>query len=1148
MGWTGTLYWLLLRRLRSSWALLAITSFGILAAVTLMSVGAVYSQVLAEGGLQHTLATIDQRVLNVQVISQNRPLGPADYQRLRSQVEQISQARLGHLTRSVERLGQTQGNLPIVYSDGAAPNGASPMGRPFFLTGFQEHSRLVEGRWPETAPVLHENGLSMEIVIGERTASSVGLTLETQLFLVPFSSDLSEVVTMTIVGLAEPLNPRDEYWMFSPAYFSVQQFGEDVLLPLYVPEEHFFSGMGAKYPSLVGDFAWFLYLDASGLTAATAGPAKDALVGLESDINKKFPRTLVLTGLKNRILAYERTLTLARIPLFLFISLVVVVILYFLALIMGLAARTQSGEAGLLRSRGAGILQVAGLLVAGESLVVLVSVAVGPFLALALVRYLLLATINPEVGDAGAITVGISASMFWMGAIGGLLSLAVLFVSGWSRARNGMVESLAARARPPTVPFVHRYFLDAPVLVALAVVMWQIRDRGGFVTRDLASNSLDVDYTLLLGPILALIGAALITLRVLPWLVRIFAWASARMGPAWIAFPLARLARDPLPHGSLVVILLLATALGLFGAAFQASLSKSQTEQALYRVGGDVVLTGQKFSETLQREIASINGVSSVTPMFKKQVTLVSGGSNSRTVLVATDPVTLPNTVWFRDDFADVELEELLSPLHQARFVDSASAADPGLGIKIPVGSSSLGIWVNPSVINPSTVVRELNLWARVEGSNGRSRHLLVGDILGSQPAPIDPNFAFFPNTREAIPSASQPKINWQFYQVPLRDSVESLEPPIRLVALFMSRAAFTRLPPGAIFFDDITAIGPVSNETDFEPLITVIEDFEGAPPWVVLPNERTVPDSLDLSGEAARSGDRGLAFSWEEPFSRIPRGIMIPPGPYPLPAIGGPSYAVGESVRLKVNGRIIPMTVTGLINYFPTVNPQAEPLLIASLEDFRDYLRRTPGGRLSSPEQVWLALDRGADRQRVIQTVDNLLGGSVIIRDREREVDLARRDPLAGGGWNGLTLIGMAAITVAVLLTLTLHGVAEVRTGRVDLTVAQTLGLSQTQLTASLALERAVVGVLGIGVGAWVGLWIGRGVFGGRWIFQGVLEYLDITPTGRDVLPPMAPGVETWVAVSVLAGLAAATLLAFVFVAMAARRLRVPDVLRIGE
>ena len=174
MGWTGTLYWLLLRRLRSSWALLAITSFGILAAVTLMSVGAIYSQVLAEAGLQHTLATIDQRVLNVQVLTQNRPLGAADYQRLRSHVEQISESHLGHLMRGIERLGQTQGDLPIVFQrEGRGPDGASPMGRPFFLTNFQQHSRIVEGRWPETVPVLHQQGLDMEIAIGQRTAVSM---------------------------------------------------------------------------------------------------------------------------------------------------------------------------------------------------------------------------------------------------------------------------------------------------------------------------------------------------------------------------------------------------------------------------------------------------------------------------------------------------------------------------------------------------------------------------------------------------------------------------------------------------------------------------------------------------------------------------------------------------------------------------------------------------------------------------------------------------------------------------------------------------------------------------------------------------------------------------------------------------------------
>ena len=167
MAWTRTLYWLLLRRLRSSWALLAITSFGIVAAVTLMSVGAIYSQVLAEGGLQHILATTDQRALNVQVLTQNRPLGPADYQRLRSQTEEISRSHLAHLMRGIERLGQTQGNLPVAFrNDGENPGRGAPMGRPFFLTNFQEHAAIVEGRWPDKAPIVHEHGLEMEIAIG----------------------------------------------------------------------------------------------------------------------------------------------------------------------------------------------------------------------------------------------------------------------------------------------------------------------------------------------------------------------------------------------------------------------------------------------------------------------------------------------------------------------------------------------------------------------------------------------------------------------------------------------------------------------------------------------------------------------------------------------------------------------------------------------------------------------------------------------------------------------------------------------------------------------------------------------------------------------------------------------------------------------
>ena len=73
MGWARSLLWLFPRRLRSYWLLLAITSFGIFAAVTLMAVGAIYSRALAEGGLPHILATTSDTPMNPESLSGNGP-------------------------------------------------------------------------------------------------------------------------------------------------------------------------------------------------------------------------------------------------------------------------------------------------------------------------------------------------------------------------------------------------------------------------------------------------------------------------------------------------------------------------------------------------------------------------------------------------------------------------------------------------------------------------------------------------------------------------------------------------------------------------------------------------------------------------------------------------------------------------------------------------------------------------------------------------------------------------------------------------------------------------------------------------------------------------------------------------------------------
>ena len=1119
MSWTVLLYWLLRRRIRSTWPLLVITSFGIVSAVTLMAVGAGYSRVLAEGGLRHTLASTSPRVLNVHLITQNRPIGAADYTQLRSAVEGIAESRLGYMIRSMGRYGIVQGSIRLrtVPSDGP-PSLDAPIGRPFFLTGFQEHSSLVAGRWPVGTPVISDDGISIEAVLGRVSARQMGISVGSQVDLYPFINDESQRISVTITGTADPNDPSEEYWMNGPSsYFVTRDDGGPILLPIYVTEETFFDGVAAKYPSMVGDFTWFLFLDTTVLKSSLVGPTQDAIKRLETDVNRQFPRSLVLTGLKPALKEYRQALTLARVPIFVFISLVVLVVIYFLIMVMGMLARSQTDESGILRSRGASILQVSGILAVSEGIIVLASMIMGPFLALLIVRFLLAPTVNP-VGGTGSIPVVLSSDMFLMGAIGGVLSLIVLLASSFTRARLGIVESLRSRARPPTLPLLQRYYIDILALFVLGFLLWEIRGREGFLTRDLASGEVKIDFLLLFGPAVVLVVVAVVVLRVLPLVVRLMSWSADRLAPAWVSFPLARFARDPLPHGSLVIILALAASLGVFGASFQPTLSVSQTHQALYSGGGDLSMSGPSLSSRDAKTLEEHEAIRTFSPIVRESVTLLDVLPGDSATLMAVDPKVLPDIVWFREDFAGKSLSELMELLRPVSLPSSSF----GSGILVPGDATRIGVWVDLTGLNSGTLVSDLNLWTRIYTSQGIFHNLFLGEVSKAKTGL---------SARNASETGAES--GWTYLEEEVKDTVNPSGEPLRLVSFYLSRKSFARTPPGTISLDDVTVKGPSS-----PPGGLVVEDFESSGGWAPLVNQGQAPDVVERATTAARSGNAGLRFTWEETFKDAPRGVVVPPDPFPLPAIGGPNFSVGQIVRVKAGRKLVPVVIRGTTDYFPTLNALTRPFMIVPLEPYKQYVRRTSLERVKEPNAFWASVQDDADRVQVVASLHERIGAFVSIKDRDLLVETARRNPLAGGGWNGLTFLSMTAITVAVLLTLVIHSLVAIHTGRVDLAVARTLGFSRLQLALSLALERGLTAIFGLVVGSVVGIWLSRWVLG----------FMDIDARGRPIIPPMVLEVQDGLVVGALGGLIAATLLGLLVAVVFVRRLNVPDVLRTGE
>ena len=1104
--------WLLRRRLRQSWPLLVVTSFGILASVTIMSTGALYSRALGEAGLRHSISSFSPEVHNAQLPAQNRPLGRADYLPLEALVEKSSKDRLGEMLLSSERFGRPPSNLTLL-STPTAPILGSPSGRPFFLTGFEEHSTLTQGRWPVSRSLQDlADDQAIEIVLGFESSRQLSYLVGDEIFLVP-SRASSDRIPFEVVGVANPIDADEEYWMDNTGYFELASVGESVVVPIYMTEDDFFQGIGARYTTLVGDFGFFLFLDAGYLTVGNAKEVKQQIVGLETDLNKKYPRTLVLTRLGLTVEEFDRALTLARIPLLLYLSLVVVVVLYFLALITGTLGRSQAEEAGLLRSRGASVFQVSGVLAMAEAAVVLAALVVGPFLAWAIVKTLLLDTINPGGEFSTGIPLGLSGDMFWMGAMGGGMALVVLLATAAGRARMGTLETLLSRTRPPTIPFLHRYYLDILAVLTVAVIWFQVRGRDGFVAEGLASKGISVDPTLVIGPVMGLFAAAVLLLRVLPLVVRFLAWAGTRTGAAWFQFSLVRLARDPIPHGSLAVILMLAAALGVFGATFQSSLSQGQSDQARYKIGGNMVLRGPALHDDSPEKLRKISGVTAVSAILRDSVTLVDGALGRAVDMLAVDPNSLKKTAFFRDDFYPGGLPGLSKELRPRPFSGSFS----GTGVLLPEDTVSLGVWVNSDALIEKNLQFGVNMWARLVTAKGIYRTIPMGNVMERDGSDATDVIAVDGNWR--VFSADLTALGWA-------------EPPFELVSVFFSTTPTNRLSDGVIHLDDITAFGPSSG-----PQGVIIEGFEGATPWEPLANQGAAPDLAERARSRARSGGSGLRFSWTVSIANGQRGVLLPAGPSPLPAIGGPEFQVGQQVRVELGNLVVPVRFVGITTHFPTLIPYRKSFFIVDLTDFQEYARRLPSSISDEPNEMWLALDEDADRSQVILQIAEAAPGLITVRDGEAIAALAERNPLAGGGWDGLTIFSMAAIGIAVLLTLTVHSLVSIRTGRMDLAVARVLGFSSRQFFLSLAAERMIIAVLAIAAGAAMGYWPGLEI----------LELVDLTPQGDAPVPPLLPSVKGWLMAGVLGGLLGAAILSVGFAVVAARRLNTAEVLRGG-
>ncbi len=1084
---------IVLKRSRSHWRLLSSIVIGVVVAVAILASTPLYSNALNDLGLQHALEKQSAPLLNLDVYSANNPIDRKNYDSIGDYIKQNVDLYLGDLIHREETALQTQDFNVMVAGQSIPTDSTRPQGYFQAFSNLEQHVRLVAGRMPgfsgETA--------SLEMISSSSDPRSLGMLLPAELtnpdieiegLLSPKTAALMHasvgdclvffregrgtnpvVISVRLVGLIEPLDLNEEYWFLKKDAFDVPP-SENIVVPLFVTHETVFGLIGTLSPETRIGCHWYYFVDISQINSSNAKSIAQSVNMVESGITTQVSNAIVFTSLDAVIAEFLKKQLYTQIPLYLLVFQIVAIIFYYIATVASMVIEQQSGEIALLRSRGASTFQIFGIFLMEGLLISAFGGVVGPFLGAFI--FGMLGKTGPFIPltDGGLLPIRYSPMVLILAAVAAGLCLLAFMVPAVQAARRGILHHRQMVARPPRAPVWQRYYLDIIFLIAGGGLYYELRQRGGLLTQKMFGD-LGVDPILLITPILFMLAVAIVFLRLFPLLINLISRLSHYVTSSVFTLTLRYMARNPIHYSRLILLLMMAASVGMFSASFLGTLNRSYVERVAYTSGSEVRLERPIAYGTGKQELfdtySKIDGIETVSLAYRGTAT-VGTFTQTDSDILAVDPATFGDVIWYRSDFSEVTVPSIIEILNKDKIEKS--------GILLPDKTEAIGLWISPlysptpqSSFATRSVTARLTLIARIQDGRGFYRDITLGEMLYS---------------------------DWQYIEGDLHDSLGNLPVfPIRLHCIYMSVIGTTGLQ--GLFMDDLQV--RVLNQK--EP--TIIEDFEDISEWTALSeaqgsgNARLgTTDTLTKERTIVYHGESSAKYSWS---GRITfRGIFPNYDSRPLSAIVSQSFldavgvSVGDWLTIRIPGQFVTISVEEKVDYFPTLYPDKKPFLLLNYDRLA-YSGLASNNRLY-PNEVWLDLTE--EKQTRAKAVDILKTPGYkadFLYDKEAMLKAQKSDPLVAAGWAGVLLIAFVGVVLVSGMGFVVYAYLAARGRHLEFAILRTLGFSWKQIISLVCTEQILIIGLGMGIGTLLGSQLSRIM----------MPFLQLTEKGEIVVPP---------------------------------------------
>ncbi len=1132
MGTLAAVLHIVLQRSMGNRRLLLTVAAGTVIAAALAAAVAIYTDAVRDLGLSYALRTKPPVALDVQVSSSNLPGRRRDYELRRDLTARLMNHYLGDHTRDTIRHGQTA--TYFLTQPGAPVSADQNRPRAFFqyFERLGEQTRLVEGRRPNAATPVRSGRPEVEVTIGRETAQRLNVPLGATFDMHPYWRPEAQPVRVTVVGYIEPLDQAAEYWMGRTDRFSVTVTSWPTY-PFFTDEGTVVDVLAGYLPDMDVSYQTFAFIDIDTINSRNAAQLERNLHALEDALRQDIAQTRVDTKLTDTLEQYREKLFFTRLPLFALMLQVIGVVLYYLVMIATMLVERQAGEIALLKSRGASTLQIMVIYGIEGGVIALLGALLGPLVAAGVITLLGPTPPFRALSDGELLDVTIGFDAYALAIFGGLLALGALLWPAYRATRRSIVHYKSSIGRPGQQPAFIRYYGDLLLLGVGALLFYQLRQRGTLVTERLFGE-LSADPLLLATPALFSLMIALVFLRLFPLALRLVARLSRGLAGAVVPLGLARMVRAPLDYSRLILLLILACAVGVFAAGFRATLDRSYEDRIAYQAGAQLLVQGardtagvspQRFAETVAGQV---NGAQPVPAWRTNGSFTVAPYRYADLQVLAVPADRFAAVAYWRDDFAGKSLSSLLAPLREG-------VPSPPAGPELPAGATYLGLWIwsaQPHCASAACGVRLVDdegvPWDfRLDGPpqdqlRNSAWQLWVADLRR-------PGFGRTPDRRIPRPDAR-----------------------LRFEGLYLRQQGGPAVAErAAVYFDDMQVTTATQLPADWWdaglPAPVLIEGFETLDRWEMLGGLSAQPSTGSLNRSAVRThgGEAAAQLAFERRRGlQVTYGFRVREEARPVPVLVSETFLaaakkrVGDELLFYVDRHYLTVRVAGSFELFPTYTPtkDGQHLVVADLDRLLRSSARVAGQEAGRPNEVWMGAAAGE-----IPTLDALRGRGVIV-DRVLDLEALRlaqqRDPLVAASWQGILFISFAAVLLLTALGFAVYSYLSAQTRTLEFAILRTMGFSGRQIMALVGFEHLFVIVAGAAAGTVLGLPLGRLMLG----------YMGIDETGAKVLPPFVSEVS-WTAVLVADGLLALVFATTIGALIALyRRLPVHRALRMGE